>query len=264
MRPDDENLNQGSGLIARRVEVTLGPDIVDVRFLNLCGTTTVVHSNQIVCDRPASFKCSLISLRDALICLRESWLLKPLQFVSVEQNGWPLINVKHKHHGADKKDEGLHRNLGHGIEQQALSARGNRPTGQISLHLGLVRAEISQGKEHSSKKTAPKVVAIIPVELGGHQVQFSGCACEAHRIAKRDMRRQEEHRAGECRCQSHRHHEHLQRVRPGGCLYSTFHCKDHGDTAHDQRRRSVGPTEYHGQHDGGGIQSDPQGKSALN
>src|SRR3954463_5324074 len=76
------------------------------------------------------------------------------------------------------------------------------------------------------KETAPKVVAIIPVELGGHHVQFSSCACKAHRIGKRDMGRQEEHRAGERRYQSHRHHEHLQCVRPGGCLYSTLHRKD--------------------------------------
>src|ERR1700720_3965877 len=55
--------------------------------------------------------------------------------------------IKKEHHCAEQQNEKLHRHLNDRIEKQPEPAGAERPTGEITLYLRLIRAEIRQGQE---------------------------------------------------------------------------------------------------------------------
>jgi len=62
--------------------------------------------------------------------------------IEINRRALELISDKQQH--ADGQNEELHRNFAHGIEHQAQPAFAQGGTGEVTLHLRLVRAEICQ------------------------------------------------------------------------------------------------------------------------
>ena len=118
----------------------------------------------------------------------------------------------------DEQDEELHRDLGHGVEQQAEAALRDRFAGEIALHLGLVAAEIGQRQEHAADQAAPEVVAVVPIEVQIHGVQPARRAGELHRVEERDVVRQQQNRDDQRQHQRDDDHAHLLHVGPGDRL----------------------------------------------
>src|SRR5664279_5446874 len=106
-----------------------------------------------------------------------------LELDLLEQHGRLYKQVEHEHHGADEQDEELHGDLGHGVEEEAQAALGDRFPGEIALHLGLIAAEIREEEEGAADEAAPDVEAVVPIEVGGDGVEASGRARQIYGVA---------------------------------------------------------------------------------
>ena len=172
-------------------------------------------------------------------------------------------HIEDEHHGADEQDEELHRNLGHGVEQQAEPAFRDRAAGEVPLHLRLVAPEVRQKQKRAAYETAPDIEAVVPVEVGGDGVESPRRACQKHRVAERHRVRQQHDDGHQRNQQPQEDDAHLLHVRPGDGLDAADHgVTDHG-RAHQQRGSALRPSQNHRQHDGWRIDGEPRGDAAL-
>src|ERR1035438_2672059 len=73
-----------------------------------------------------------------------------------------------------------------GVEVQGETALGDRFSGEIALHLGLIAAEVGEEEKRAADEAAPDIEAVVPIEVGGDGVEASGGARQKDRVAERD------------------------------------------------------------------------------
>ena len=117
------------------------------------------------------------------------------QILFVEVNRRLRELLKNEHHNPNEQNQKLHRHFYHAVEQQTQTAFGHGFARQITLHLRLVGAEITQKQECAAEHTRPKIVAVLPkigitpIEFEGNDIDFAQFTRRRHRIAERNIGR---------------------------------------------------------------------------
>src|SRR5947209_2179586 len=78
----------------------------------------------------------------------------------VEKNGRLFELIEKEDHRAEQEDQELQRYFDDGVEEQSDAAGAERISGEIPLHLGLVRAKIGKRKKKATEDSGPKGIAL--------------------------------------------------------------------------------------------------------
>ena len=188
-------------------------------------------------------------------------VMRPLR--AVEKDGGGLELVEDEDQRAEQQDEELHRDLQQRVEHEAEPALAQRGAADVALHLRLIGAEVGERQEESAEQAGPESVALGGIERKIHGLELAQGAGEVGGPGESEP-------VG----QPHQHDDKRRGHAGEDDRHLPFLREAHGDTAagdgvdyHQQTGADDGeiepPAEHRGYDDGGRIDGDTRGETAL-